>query len=119
MIDINQILSEAPSAIARHCEVENQHYAEMLRLHEDYKRLRAKKYLEMKADDKESQKDREYALDCDEELCKVKDLELQEEISYRAARQKKEKAENYMQSALELGRTKRAEIRGLSDVIPK
>lgn len=119
-MNINQVLEQAPSKISLYCVEENKHYAEMIRLHEDYKRLRAKKYLELKAQSpEEKQKNMEYYLDCEEGLCKIKDLELQEEISYRASRQKKENAEHYLQVALEMGRTKRAEIRSLYDDVQK
>lgn len=119
-MNITDILERAPAKISQHCEEENKHYAEMIKLHEEYKRLRAKKYLEMKAKSpQEKQKNAEYILDCNKELCNIKDLELREEIDYRASRQRKENAEHYLQVGLEMGRTKRAEIRGLTDDIRK
>jgi len=119
MIDINQILEIAPAKISEYAEKENQSYASMLRYHEEYKRLRAKTYLESRVKNEMTVKDLEYTLDTNEELCKVKDLELNAEIDYRAWRTKKEKAENTFQSALELGRNKRSELRALGDTIPE
>jgi hypothetical protein len=120
MIDINTVLETAPSKIARYAEVEVKHYRDMITGHEEYKRLRAKKYLEIRAQEtKIPQKDVEYMLDCDPMLCKVKDDEFMSEINYRSWRNKREEADDELQCALEQGRTIRSEQRSLSNSIPR
>lgn len=115
-MDINRILEVAPSKISEYCELENKAYAVMLHKHEEYKRERAKKYLTAKVEGA-TIKDLEYKLDCDEELCAIKDQEITAEIDYRNWRMKKDKAVNTFQSAMELGRTARQEMRSLQDTI--
>jgi len=115
-MDINKILEIAPAKISEYCEAENNYYALMLRKHEEYKRERARKYLVSKVQG-ETIKDLEYKLDCDDELSKIKNAEISAEIEYRNQRMKKEKAKDIFQSALELGRTARQELRSLHDTI--
>lgn len=120
MPSIDLILEKAPAKISRHTELENKAYADMLKLHEQYKRERAKKYLQRRANEGTvTIKDLEYALDTDEELNAIKDKELLAEIDYRANRERKEYYENEFQSACERGRNVRSELRGLSDTIKK
>lgn len=116
-MDITKILSEAPALIAERAEKENKYYANMLVFHEQYKQQRAKKYLQLKAEKKDTIKDIEYLLDSNEELCKMKHQELEAEIEYRGWRQRKEKAKDYFSMAVELGRNQRQEFYSLRDTI--
>ena len=117
VFDITKILYEAPNKIAEFCELENRFYALMIQKHEEYKRAKAKLYLEKKAQGQITSKDLEYELDCNSDLCFIKDTEIQAEISYRAARAKKERAEHLFNSAVETGRNQRAELYSLNDSI--
>lgn len=117
---INYYLSHCPAIIAQRAEEENKHYAEMITLHENYKRQRAKLLLEMKAKgDEGTQKEKEYLLDTNEELNKIKDAELEAEINHRAWRAKKEKARDLFEAAKALGYNQRLEWRSGNDTIPK
>lgn len=116
---INQILLEAPSIISYRAEQENKFYAQMITLHENYKQLRAQKYLETKAKSEASIKDIEYMLDSDTDLCRLKSEELQAEIDYRKWRADKDKAVNHFEGAKQLSYNIRCEMRSLSDTIPE
>jgi len=116
-MDINRVLEIAPAKISQYCEAENNAYALMLRKHEEYKRERARFYLAKKIGTDKTIKDIEYELDCNPELSSIKESEINAEIDYRSQRMKKEKAKDTFQSALELGRTARQELRSLHDTI--
>jgi len=116
--NIDAILSKAPALIARHTELENKAYAEMVNKHEEHKRVRAKLYLEKRA--REGQvtvKDIEYELDFNEELASIKDAELKAEVDYRSHRQKRQYYENMFEAARSWGANVRAELRSLDDTI--
>jgi hypothetical protein len=115
-MDIQETLELAPQKIFLYCSEENKFYALMVRTHEDYKQQRARKYLEMKVMGT-SIKDIDSALDCNEELISIKSKEVEAEINYREQRMLKERASNYLQVALEIGRTKRSELRALGDTV--
>ena len=115
--EINSILERAPAKIAYYCEKENNAYSQMLNAHEEYKRRRAKQYLEIKIKAENSIKDIEYMLDCDNVLSGFKDAEIKFEIDYRSWRQKKEKAKDFFEAAKNLGYNLRKNIDGLSDTI--
>ena len=116
-MDINKILSDAPAKISEYAENENKCYADMVTWHEEYKRMRAKTYLETKTTKDMTAKDLDYFLDNHSDLNIIKDKELQAEIEYRSWRQKKEKARDYFTMAMELGRNQRAEFYSLNDTI--
>jgi len=117
MININQILEEAPAKISEFCTKENEAYAMMEARHEEYKRERAKEYFRQKIAGNCTAKDVEYKLDMDSGLCQIKDAELLAEVDYRAWRTRKEKAEHLFNAAVEMGRNQRAEMYSLNDTI--
>ena len=82
-------------------------------------RERARQFLVVKAQGKASVKDIDYLLDCNEQLCLIKDKELQAEIMYRSYRMQKEQFKNEFESACEQGRNIRTEMRNLNDTISK
>jgi len=116
-MNIDQVLEQAPAKIAEYAEKENTSYAQMVKLHEEYKRVRAKKYLEAKALKSGTIPEIDAKLDTDSELIEIKDAELLAEITYRGWRVKKDKASNTFQSACEQGRNKRTELKALGDTI--
>lgn len=119
-MDINLALETLPAKIAEFTEKENEAYARMLNSHEEYKRTRAKIFLEVKASDHVmSLKQLDYQLDASETLCKIKDQELLAEIDYRAARLKKDFYDNEFQAAMERGRNLRKEMSSLNDTIKR
>ena len=116
-MDINKILELAPAKIAEFTVKENESYAEMLRTHEEYKRLWAKTFLEKKTLESKTIKELECELDILPELVALKDKEINAEIAYRGWRQKKDNARDYFNAVQEIGRTRRAEMKSLSDGI--
>jgi hypothetical protein len=117
-MDINSVLEKAPSAIASYTMKENEAYASMLKLHEEYKRLWAKMYLEKKAsEEKISIKEIECVLEIDKDLSALKDRELVAEIEYRSWRQKKDNAKDHFVAAQEIARTRRTELKSLHDTV--
>ena len=117
--EINAALSTLPAQIARLGEQENTSYALMTRLHEDYKRARARAFFTTKASDPslKSLKELDSALDNHPALQRVKDDELLAEIEYRGYRLQKERLENEFQAAQEIARNLRSEQRNLNDTI--
>ena len=116
-MDISSVLEKAPSAIATYTVKENEEYGKMLVLHEQYKRLWAKNFLEKKALEGKTIKEIECELEIDPMLSKIKDEEILVEVSYRSWRQKKENARDHFNAAQELGRTRRAEMKSLGDSV--
>jgi len=117
---IDEVLTKAPSKISYFAERENKAYGDMIIYHEEYKRVRAKKYLERRAKEGTiTVKDMEYWLDTNEELQAIKDKELLAEIDYRGHRQKKDHWDDLFNAAMERARNKRTELRNLKDTIGK
>jgi hypothetical protein len=116
-MDINLVLELAPAKIAEYTAEENTHYATMLTTHEEHSRLWAKTYLERKAEGGKTIKEIECELELIPEIIELKSKEVQAEISYRASRMKKQKAVDTFQAAMELGRTKRTELKTLHDSV--
>lgn len=116
MINITKLLTEAPSKIAYHQEQAGKHYAEMIKLHEEYKRAKYKLYLELKAQGT-SANEAEPKATIEKTITQIKDLELQAEINYRAERQKQDYWNDQFEMAKELGYNKRAQIRSLNDTV--
>lgn len=117
MQKINEILEKAPAIISERAELENACYAEMIKLHETYKREWAKKFLSLKATTDNSIKEIEATLEIDEELIKIKDLELTKEVDYRAWKARKDKAINMFDMAKQMGFNLRCEQRNLDNII--
>lgn len=115
-MEINTVLETAPGKIYEYASKENEQYALMIRYHESHKRLRARKYLTLRAEGK-TIKDADSECDCDEEISVIKDKEMGAEIEYRNQRILKDRADDYLQCALEIGRTMRAEIRAGLDTV--
>ena len=115
-MDIQSVLEEAPQKIYAYATEEIRFYEEMIRMHEEYKFFRAKKYLEAKVKGS-SIKDVEYSLDNEPALIELKNKEITAEINYKKQKALKDRADDYLQVALEMGRSQRAEIRAGLDVI--
>ena len=116
-MDINSVLEKAPAKISEYTAKENESYATMIRTHEEYKRLWAKTFLEKKAVNGKTIKELECELEILPELMALKDKEIQAEIDYRGFRQKKDNASDHFQAAMELGRTRRTELKSLHDTV--
>jgi hypothetical protein len=116
-MDINKVLELAPSKIAEYTSKENLNYAIMITTHAEYKRLWAKYYLEKKLEYKKTIKELECELELMPELIELQNKEITAEIDYRSWREKKNKASDTFQAAMELGRTKRTELKTLHDSV--
>jgi len=118
MINIEDILEKAPAKIFQYAEEETEAYKREINLHEEYKRLRAKKALEFKArGDVRTAKEIEWLLDTNEELMKIKDEELLAEIEAKGKRNRRDRANDYFESAKAFGWLKRIEWDATNDVI--
>lgn len=115
-MDINQVLETAPQKIYEYATEEIRFLEQQMRLHEEYKLTRAKKGLELKAQGT-SLKEIDWLLDSDDTLLEMKSNEMTAEISYKKQRALKDRADDYLQVALEKGRSQRAEIRAGLDVV--
>jgi len=115
ILKINQILEVAPAKIAEYAEKENASYAEMIKGDHAYRQERARAYLRLKAEGGKAIKDIEYILDDSKELGGIKAKTLEAEIAYRAWKTKKNKAQDSLQSVMEIGRNVRAELKSLGD----
>ena len=114
---IQEILEKAPAKISFYVENEITEYQSMQTLHEQYRTLRAKKYLEMKAQGGMTEKEREYTLDVDTELVDLKNKELIAEINYKGWRNKTNKASDTLQATMELARLARKDMLGVDPTI--
>jgi len=117
---INRVLDLAPQKATDQAKLEIEQRAIRDTAHIDYKRLRAKKALELKAkkeENKLSEKDREYTLDIDEELCKIEDMQLQAEIKERAYKVEKEYFEKKFESAKAQSYNYGTELKMLGDTV--
>ena len=114
---INRVLEKAPSVISFFCEQEIKEYQSMQTFHEQYRTLRAKKYLEMKAQGGMTEKEREYTLDIDTELVDLKNKELLAEINYKGLKNKVNKASDTLQATMELARLARKDMGSLGTTI--
>ena len=115
-MDISQILETAPAKIYSYATEEIKFYKEQINLHEEYKRLRAKVGLELKAKGT-SLKEIDWILDNEEDLIELKSREMSAEINYKEQKALKDRAVNYLQVALESGRSLRAEMRAGLDTV--
>ena len=117
---INRVLEIAPHKAQEQARLEAGQRAVRDTAHINYKRLRAKTALELKAKKEEnrlSEKDREYTLDIDEELCKIEDIELQAEIKEKAYRIEKEYIEERFESAKAQSYNYGTELKMLGDTV--
>lgn len=116
-MNINQVLEQAPAIISQRAEEELKLYEQKIFLEENYKRLWAKKFLEMKAAGGKSLDQIKAELENEAELTAIKDKELLTEISYKSMRIKRERAQNMFESAKCQGYIRKAEIKNLNDTI--
>jgi len=119
MIDINKILETVPAEKARHAEQENESYLKIKSLEFEYKRSRAKLFLEHRATSSASIKEIEYVLDTDEKLNSIQDQILMAEIDYKKHRLNKERCNDEFQGAMELSRNNRQEWYATHDTVQR
>ena len=114
---IQKILELAPSKISFYTENEIKEFQFKEAFHEQYRRERARRYLELKAKGETTEKEREYLLDCNSILTALKDKELIAEINFRGWRMKRDRADDTLQATMELARLARKEMGSLDPTV--
>ena len=115
-MDIQKVLEEAPQKIYAYATEEIRYIEQQMRLHQEYKITRAKKGLELKVQGT-SLKEVDWLLDSDSALLEIQSKEIEAEINYKKQKALKDRADDYLQVALEMGRSQRAEIRAGLDTV--